>query len=226
MSCRSKVTVAPCIAIAFSVALSLFANPVLAAKGWVLEQRSPAGRQVVSVCPSGMRVAGESLTFSMTAPGYDAKFWNTKTKHFIQISHKEWQEKYVSNINRKPQLTGEEERIGGLKCSVYYVPNHKNPRKAQRIWISKEINLPSKFSNMMLSWLRLPENLGVPVRVYSYKDGKLVQKELDTVEHKKSDLQASLFSIPAGYSKVKSLVDIWDDPNMSVFEDASGILKD
>lgn len=226
MRCRSKVTV---LAIGFAAAVlgsTSLASPASAAKGWVLEQRSPAGRQVVSLTPEGMRVSGENLTFSMTVPTYEARFWNVRTKRFLQIPYKEWQERYVSDRNRKPQLTGDEEKVGGLKCSVYYVPNHKNPRKAQRIWTSKEIVLPDKFSNMMLSWLRLPENLGVPVRVYSYKDGKLWQKELDTVEFKKNDIAKSTFATPSGYSKVKNLVEVLESANTSVFEDAAGILKD
>ncbi len=226
MSCRSKATVPAVVFAAVVLGFSAVASPAFAAKGWTLEQRSPAGRQVVSLCSEGMRVGGENLTFSMTVPTYEARFWNVRTKRFIQIPYKEWRERYVSDKNRKPQLTGEEEKVGGLKCSVYYVPNHKNPRKAQRIWVSKEIVLPDKFSNMMLSWLRLPENLGVPVRVYSYKDGKLWQKELDTVEYKKNEIPKSAFAVPAGFSKVKNLVEVLEDSTTGVFEDAAGILKD
>lgn len=224
MSCRSKASIG---ALAFCVAVvTAGAPPAFATRGWVLEQRSPAGRQVVSLCADGMQVAGESLTFSMTAPAYDAKFWNTSTKRTMQIPYKEWQERYVSHKNRQPQLTKEDEKVAGLKCAVYVVPNPKNPNKFQKIWTSKEINLPSKFSNMMLSWLKLPEELGVPVRVYTFRYGKLWQKELDTVESKKSDIAMTAFKVPAGYTKVKNLVEVWEDPNVNAFEDAAGIFKE
>lgn len=200
------------------------ALPVVAQDaGWVLTQKSASlGDQYVYISPNGMKCVNPRIGFAIVthAPDWRLVMYNEKTKVFYQTTIDRWRQE-MDERGLHGQLQGSKWKkgargqVGDLKATQYLMvgapelgrlPNgklRKSKVTGAEYWISDDIQVPSRLSELLSTAYGLPATQSVPLRLsVAEKDGN--KNLLNTYRMQKTGIPVSYFECPQGFTQVQT----------------------
>lgn len=154
------------------------------------------------------------LTVVAKAPKWDGQLYSRETKKYMQIPYAQWKTRFnlglshrlEESVERKVKTvkTGKKAKIVGHKTEEISVtvdePHH--PRQRLDVWVTREIIPPVQFGVLLATFMQIPADKGMPLRVVQYKaDGRKVVL-FDTEKTQETAIAASEFVMPSGLQLV------------------------
>lgn len=207
--------------------LSSLAQPVQAdEQGWVLTQKSQnLGDQYVYISPSGLKCVNPKAGFAMVtrAPDWNIVMFNDKTRLFFATTLDKYKRDleahgFTSSMSDNSWSKSGSGSIAGLRATQYVmtgsganlrraVGKRSSNLSAADYWVSNDITVPPKLSELLATAYGLPPTGNVPLRLNT-TDAKGSRRLLDTYRMQTSPIPISYYSCPAGYRQVTSEAEV------------------
>ena len=180
---------------------------VPSATGWVIEQRSEErGRTVIRMTDNSMVLTSKLMSAILTAPKFDAWFFNENTRKYVLMPHSDWMKRYApSKKEMKGPFPGE--KIAGYSTKKYTWQT-KNRHKMMELWVTKDLPISAPLQEFVSSTIGIPPSIGMPLRLVSKFDDREPRIDMDTKSIKKLKIPKSAFELPKGYKKCKSEMEL------------------
>ncbi len=177
-------------------------------KGWVFDIRSDrGGHQVMYLSPTGVRFNHKSFTAVLKAPDFDAVVLNTSTKKYTRMPYETWMKRYGSTNRRSFARVGKPATLAGFKTFRYQAPSRK-PGYKREFWMTTDLVIPDKVTAFVSKVMNVPEGSGLPLKIASIRSGTTPLVEWQVVSYKRQTLPEKMFTVPAGYKKVESEMEL------------------
>lgn len=221
--------------------------------GWTLTQVASGsiglggGGQTLCITPNGMRSTDPKNGISMftRGPSWNVVLLNSQTRKYFQTPLKSWLESF-----RRRNIAGKFDGVGwrkgsfGTVCGTRayeYLMDHPpsvrtnaGPKRGQmgrsqgiksaNLWVATDIVTPPQASAILSQMYGLPDCQRIPLRVTVTDLSGRTKTVVDTVKVQRVTVPESQFTVPSGYSPVKSDMEIlMDKESMDSFND---IMKD
>lgn len=175
--------------------------------GWVIEQKSEErGRTVIRMTENSMILTSKLMSAILTAPKFDAWFFNENTRKYVLMPHTDWAKRYAPGKKEmKGPFAGE--KIAGYSTKKYTWQT-KNRHKMMELWATKELPLSAPLQEFVSSTIGIPASIGMPLRIVSKFDDREPRIDMDTKSIKKMKIPKSAFELPKGYKKCKSEMEL------------------
>lgn len=178
-----------------------------AENGYVIEQKSEErGSTVIKLTANQMVLTSKLMSAILTAPKFDATFFNESTKKYVLIPRADWAKRYAPG---KKDLNGPlpGEKIAGFETKKYTWLT-KNRHKVMELWVTKDLPLSAPLQEFVTSTIGIPNNIGMPLKMVSKFDDRPSRIDMETRIIKKSKIPKTAFELPKGYKKVKSEMEL------------------
>lgn len=175
--------------------------------GWEIEQRSEErGRTVIRITESSMVLSSKLMSAILTAPKFDACFFNESTRKYVLMPHSDWMKRYAAG---KKDMQGPfpGEKIAGFSTRKYTWKT-KNRHKTMELWVTKDLPLSAPLQEFVSSTIGIPTGIGMPLRMVSKFDDREPRIDMETKSIKKSKIPKSAFELPKGYKKCKNEMEL------------------
>jgi len=175
--------------------------------GWVIEQKSEErGRTVIRMTENSMVLTSKLMSAILTAPKFDAWFFNESTRKYVLMPHNDWMKRYApGKKDMKGPFPGE--KIAGYSTKKYTWQT-KNRHKIMELWVTKELPLSAPLQEFVSSTIGIPQSIGMPLRMVSKFDDREPRIDMDTKSIKKTKIPKSAFELPKGFKKCKSEMEL------------------
>lgn len=215
-------------------------------KGWVLTQKSTTlGDQYIYISPSGLKCVNPKAGFALVtkAPDWNIVLFNDKTRVYFQTTLDKWRQDLQSRGMTSPLAGRQWSRAGnaniaGMKATQYVMrgggaiargKSKKPPVNIQAAdyYVSEEISVPSKLTDLLTTAYGLPPTANVPLRLNCQESGKPQKTLLDTYRSQQAPIPISYFTCPGGYKAVKSDAEVMmTDEQRQMIEDMTKDMGD
>jgi hypothetical protein len=221
-------------------ALLLFGSATSASadeQGWVLTQRSiKFGDQYVYIGSNGIKVLNpiKGVGLVTTGPSWNVVFFNNKQRTYYAMSFDKW--KARSGSTRAPRLNWSHptpSSVKGLRANQYEYrlgvadAETRSKMKEATYWAATDIHVPARLSELLATTYGTPDNQSIPLR-FTYIDPQgRPETLLDTYQEQKTNIPASFFDTPQGYTAARSEADVLlDDQQRQIMNDIAKDLGD
>lgn len=175
--------------------------------GWVVDQKSEErGRTVIRFTENKMVLTSKLMSAILTAPKFDACFFNESTRKYVLMPHNDWMKRYApGKKDMKGPMPGE--KIAGYSTKKYTWQT-KNRHKSMELWVTKELQMSTPLQEFVSSTIGIPPSIGMPLRMVSKFDDRKPRIDMDTKSIKRSKIPQSFFELPKGFKKCKSEMEL------------------
>ena len=178
-------------------------------EAWILDQRSDeGGRQQAVLSRDALKLNFKNLTAIITAPQFNAVIYNDDSKKFVVLSRKEWMTRYSSTRRAPATPTKKHAKICGMEASCFRVPVRGGGRWKE-IWMTRDFKIPVEMENFVAHMLKMPQNIGLPLRVVMHRPDGTQIVIADTKQIVRKPLPKDIFKTPPGYKRVSSEYDLF-----------------
>ncbi|PZM86237.1 MAG: hypothetical protein DKT66_02235 [Candidatus Melainabacteria bacterium] len=207
---RRVISAQNCVPALLGILISVAAHSASAAHsdtGWVIEQKSEErGRTVIRMTENSMVLTSKLMSAILTAPKFDAWFFNESTRKYVLMPHNDWMKRYApGKKDMKGPFPGE--KIAGYSTKKYTWQT-KNRHKVMELWVTKELPLSAPLQEFVSSTIGIPQSIGMPLRMVSKFDDREPRIDMDTKSIKKTKIPKSAFELPKGFKKCKSEMEL------------------
>lgn len=175
--------------------------------GYVLDQKSEErGRTVIRFTESKMVFTSKLMSAILTAPKFDAFFFNEGTKKYVLMPHNDWMKRYApGKKDLKGPLPGE--KIAGYNTKKYTWQT-RNRHKLMELWVTKDLPMSAPLQEFVSTTIGLPPSIGMPLKIVSKFDDREPRIDMETKSIKKTKIPKSVFELPKGFKKCKSEMEL------------------
>lgn len=204
-----------CLIVALATCFLVICPGYAKEPGWLLEQTSQlSGKQDVLWKKDAVRISFEDqhLIMITRAPEWKVDIFSPETKKYCRYSMDQFKSKYCQDKQRHKSshyvLKGKKTKtIIGLKTCQYLIGRARRSgtidwSDASELWVTKELTLPQKVSDVFAEMASLPKGIGVPLRVLRMRNNGLIVTTINTLALRKTTVDEAIFKMPTGYERV------------------------
>lgn len=224
----------------FGLMVSTFAVlPVMAEPGYMVVQSakggaSLSGQMTLYVSNNGMRTLDpkNGVSLMTRGPNWTVYIFNTKTKRVFQSPLQPWlasfknrglsgrfdgaswrrgnpngvvanQRAYEFVMDKPPPIRTNSKSLNG-KIKKY------GAIQGASLWVASDIATPPQVSNIISQLYGIPDSQRIPLRMQARENGQ-TNTMMDTIQVKRMEIPASIFTVPPGLQSVKQDSDVFID---------------
>jgi hypothetical protein len=222
-----------CLIVVLATFLPVICPAYAKEQGWLLEQTSEiSGKQEILWKTDAVRVSFEKngLIMITKAPDWKVDIFSPYTKRYCQYTFEQFKNKFCQEKQRHKAnhvvLKGKKtQTIIGLRVTQYLMAKAKKSgvvdwSDSSELWVTKQLTMPQKVSEVFAEMASLPKGLGVPLRVLRIRNNGLTVRTINTLALHKTAINDSSFKMPTGYKRVS------DELGVMLEEDAEGLIAE
>lgn len=191
-------------------------NAFCAPAGWVLHQKSAwMGYQTVYVTPAKMLFKSNLFNGLLDVNTEQVTVYNETSKQYCKLPLSEWRKRISSDIlvdfGDVFENANQEASIAGQQTQLYRMYTKSSAGKKElsgQLWAAPDMGLPARARKAIAQIVGMPDQFGVPLRVYRLAEGRKVPA-IDTLKIERKNLPGSLFVLPKGFTEAEDEVSLF-----------------